>query len=58
MVLLLINGCRNAGEPDVSGIKVELTTKRFENDFFSLDTTRLLPALNELGKKLVGLNKY
>lgn len=34
--------------PDVSGIKVELTTQRFEKDFFSLDSTRLMPALDQL----------
>ncbi|MBS1510610.1 MAG: hypothetical protein JST86_07220 [Bacteroidetes bacterium] len=32
--------CSNRNKtPDVSGIKIELTTQRFEKDFFKLDTT-------------------
>ena len=51
MVSILVAGCHNSAQPDVSGIKVELTTKRFENDFFKLDTNKLLPGLAELGNK-------
>jgi hypothetical protein len=48
-MVIFLNGCGNAeNTPDVSGIKVELTTQRFERDFFSLDTTRLMPALDKL----------
>ncbi len=40
--------------PDVSGIKVELETRRFEQDFFSLDTARLESSLQLLQAKYPG----
>ena len=51
LVILLVAGCTNTGQPDVSGIKVELTTRRFDKDFFSLDTTKLVEGLNDLRNK-------
>lgn len=38
---LLFFSCRSKNDPDVSGIKIELTTQRFERDFFGLDSNRL-----------------
>lgn len=45
-------GC-NSGKkiPDVSNIKVELTTQRFEKDFFNLDTTQLDSSIQKLFEK-------
>ena len=34
--------------PDVSSIKVELNTQRFEQQFFALDTGNIMPQLNQL----------
>ena len=51
LIILLVAGCTNTGQPDVSGIKVELTTRRFDKDFFSLDTTKLVAGLNDLRNK-------
>jgi hypothetical protein len=44
--------CRsNKNIPDVSGIKVNLETKRFEQDFFSIDTTKVASSITNLLKK-------
>ena len=40
--------CNSKKEPDVSDIKFELTTRRFEIDLFSLDTNNLAPQLDQL----------
>ena len=40
--------CHEGKIPDVSGIKVELKLQRFENDFFSIDTARILPEIERL----------
>lgn len=40
--------CKNNNTPDVSDIKIDLVTQRFEKDFFSLDTTHLMPNLDKL----------
>lgn len=34
--------------PDVSNIKVDITVKRFEKDFFSIDTTHIAASFNDL----------
>lgn len=44
----LFFSCRSKNEPDVSGIKVELTTQRFERDLFALDTGRLMERLDSV----------
>ena len=52
IVLCLFSCKQNNGIPDVSGIPVNLTTQRFEKDFFSIDSAQVyqhIPAL---------LNKY
>ena len=40
--------CNSGKEPDVSDIKIELSTHRFEKDLFSLDTNKLAPQLDQL----------
>ncbi|OQP58611.1 hypothetical protein [Niastella populi] len=54
LVLLIVAAlfsCKDKNVPDVSDIKVELTVKRFEQDFFAIDTNRVMAALNQLGQK-------
>ena len=44
--------CRsNSNIPDVSGIKVNVETRRFEQDFFSIDTMNIAPSFTTLLKK-------
>src|SRR6266516_499812 len=38
----------NAHLPDVSGIKVHLEVRRFENDFFNIDTNHIFEGINRL----------
>ncbi len=53
--MLLVAGISSCGPkdkaPDVSGIKADVTIHRFDRDFFSLDTTRLQPSLQQLEQK-------
>ncbi|MGZ3837276.1 MAG: gliding motility lipoprotein GldB [Flavisolibacter sp.] len=50
-VLLLVS-CRNdPNRPDASGIKVNVSIDRFEQDFFALDTNRLAGGLMELNRR-------
>lgn len=45
--------------PDVSGLKMDLTVRRFDRDFFSMDTTRLPTSLQALETEYPGfLNLY
>jgi hypothetical protein len=47
--LVLFSSCSNSEKtPDVSGIKIALTTQRFEKDFFAMDTSHPVPALMKL----------
>jgi hypothetical protein len=53
-VLLIVAGlfsCKDKNVPDVSDIKVELTVKRFEQDFFAIDTNRIMASLQKVGEK-------
>ena len=51
-LIILLYGCKSkTGEPDVSGIKVELQTERFENDFFAIDTNNIQSSLATLQTK-------
>ncbi len=46
---LFFLSCNNSSKaPDVSGIKVNLTTGRFEKDLFSLDTNHITEQLDQL----------
>lgn len=42
----LLFACNSNKTPDVSNIKVELSTQRFEKDFFGMDTTQLAQQLD------------
>ena len=48
MICLLFSCNNNNNIPDVSSIKVPLTTQRFEQSFFALDTNNLIPHLGKL----------
>lgn len=50
-VMFLIGCSGGPATPDVSGIQLELETKRFEKDFFSIDTTQMESELDKLEKK-------
>lgn len=53
-VLLVLAGllsCKDKNIPDVSDIKIDLTVKRFEQDFFAIDTNHIMPSLQQLGEK-------
>ena len=50
--LLSIMSCGNKKNvPDVSHININITTKRFEQDFFNLDTLHLSSSLDNINKK-------
>ena len=34
--------------PDVSSVKIQLNTRRFEQQFFALDTNNIMPQLDKL----------
>jgi hypothetical protein len=53
-VLLIIAGlfsCKDKDVPNVSNIKVDLTVKRFEQDFFTIDTNHIMTSMEQLGPK-------
>ena len=53
-VLLFVTtilGCSGKNNPDVSAIKIDLTTRRFDQDFFALDTNNVNNALQGLHQK-------
>ncbi|WP_127129283.1 hypothetical protein [Pseudoflavitalea rhizosphaerae] len=60
--LLLATGlfaCKDKNVPDVSGIKVNLTVQRFEQDFFAIDTNNIESGMQKLAPRYGGfLNDY
>jgi hypothetical protein len=60
MLFLLLAACKTTpGKPDVSGIKVNLVTQRFEQDLFAIDTNNVGPGLRALSAKYPGfLNDF
>ncbi len=48
LVLSLAMGCSNNDTPDISGVTVNLNVRRFEQDFFKSDTTRMTAELAKL----------
>jgi hypothetical protein len=48
MVLMQFSCQQKTAKPDTSGIVINLETKRFEKDFFSLDTNNLEPGMQKL----------
>lgn len=52
LIAFFISSCgEKKNIPDVSGIKVQVDIKRFDQDFFTADTTQMEEHLNELQKK-------
>jgi len=52
--LLLLSCGQNRPLPDVSGIKINLTTQRFEQDFFAIDTLQIDRSMNALHQQYPG----
>jgi hypothetical protein len=52
-VIIAMAACTNRTKnaPDVSNIKVDLETRRFDQDFFAIDTTSLDASMNQLNRK-------
>jgi hypothetical protein len=48
LVVLIIFSCNSNNIPDVSNVKIPLETKRFDQAFFSLDTSNVAPQLDKL----------
>ncbi len=49
LISILLFGCNHKKHiPDVSGIKIDLATQRFEQDFFKLDSAHLYNQLEQL----------
>lgn len=51
ILTLFLFACRDKNIPDVSGIKVNLEVKRFEQDFFGMDTNNIAAGLQQLQDK-------
>src|SRR5690349_12811889 len=51
VVVSALFSCKDKNVPDVSGIQVTLTTQRFEQDFFAMDTTNVMASLEKVGAK-------
>ncbi|HYO22624.1 MAG TPA: hypothetical protein VER36_09470 [Flavisolibacter sp.] len=52
VAVLLLASCSNKEDaPDVSGIKMDVTIRRFDKDFFSMDTTQIQASLQRIEKK-------
>lgn len=50
-ILLFLYSCKDRQAPDVTGYQVTTVVKRFDRDFFSMDTTRLDEGLNRLSRR-------
>ena len=48
IIIGLISCNTKSNIPDVSAVKVELNTKRFEQQFFAIDTNNIIPQLDKL----------
>jgi hypothetical protein len=48
IISVFLFSCGNKNTPNVSNIKVELKTQRFEQAFFALDTNNIMPQLDKL----------
>ncbi|UAY51692.1 gliding motility lipoprotein GldB [Ferruginibacter albus] len=51
LLTVFLFSCRNNKTPDVSNIKINLTTQRFEQDFFAADSANFPQHINELKAK-------
>lgn len=50
-IIILFISCNNNGKPDISNIKVEIGIERFEQSFFSIDTSQVETSLATLNQK-------
>jgi hypothetical protein len=48
LLVVTLFGCRDNDIPDVSDININLQVKRFEQDFFAMDTVNLMASLQQL----------
>ncbi len=54
-----LTGCNQEKAPDVSGVKISFEVRRFEKDFFAIDTNNISSSLSILNSKYPGfLNDY
>lgn len=51
LVITTLFSCNHKNVPDVSGIHVDLTVKRFEQDFFAMDTINIMASLQQVSTK-------
>lgn len=51
IVVSFFASCKNTSEPNVSDIKINLEVKRFEKDFFTMDTNQPLNSISNLQQK-------
>lgn len=49
--IILITSCKDEKGPDISGISVDLKTRRFEKEFFAIDTNDVIGSLKTLYAK-------
>ncbi len=54
LILLFLVSCKTNNAPDVSAIKVNLQTERFDNDFFGIDTNHIFASIEQLQRKYPG----
>lgn len=54
LAVMALSSCRDKEIPDVSGIEITLPVKRFEQDFFAMDTLHLMASLQQLHQKYPG----
>ncbi|MEO9210155.1 MAG: hypothetical protein ABI208_03605 [Ginsengibacter sp.] len=58
IALVIVFSCNTHSDiPQVSSIKINLTTQRFEQDFFAIDTAQLTSSLNNLFNKYPHFSK-
>ena len=51
VALLILCSCGSDSAPDVSGIKLDLNIRRFDQDLFALDTNNIEAGMQQLGQK-------
>lgn len=57
LCIVIFTSCKNnTNGPDVSSVKINLTTKRFEKDFFAIDTNNIIPQINKLATEYPRFN--
>src|SRR5690348_7716414 len=51
VLIAFIMSCNNKSGPDISAIKVDIPIERFDQDYFQMDTTRMLESMKLLFSK-------